>query len=914
MIQNGFLNQIAEALANIPNAELANTTVVLPNKRAKVFLIAAFQKKIEANVFLPKIVSIDDFVQEIAGIQLIDDIELIFEFYDVYQKLNIDSDIQSFDLFSNWAITLLQDFNEIDRYLIDSDKILKYLLDIDNIKKWGLTLDNQTPLTENYLNFWKELPKYYNGLYQQLITQKLGYQGMVYREATNNLYFFEFTNNYLFAGFNALNAAEELIFQHLLEIGKAKVYWDIDKVFLNDIYHDAGLFVRRFKKNWKYYKTNPLEWIDDRFSEPKVINVIGTPKSIGQAKIVGSIIDELITNNQSINSTSIVLSEEKLLIPVLTSLPASVSDMNITMGYSSKNNPVQILIAAIFKAHTNALNRSSYVFYYKDIIDIATHHLVVSIYDTSDLIHYIRTNNINFVTFEKISSISKGANLLNEIFSPWTDDPLAVLNRISNILFLFRENISNDIEVSQITKTFIFSVFKIINKLTNYFSKYPKYTSIKSLDQIYKQLISLAEVSFEGEPLKGLQLMGILETRVLDFETVIITSLNEGKFPAGKSQNSFIPYDVKREYNMPTYKEKDAIFSYHFYHLLQRAKNIFLLYNTESEGMDAGEMSRFITQLTVEKQPNHTLKHTIYNTEIPNNAYQPMVVAKCDQVYATLQYIANTRGLSPSSISSYIYNPIQFYTQNILGINDAKEVEEDIEANTLGTIIHKTLENLYIPFLNKILKVTDVEAMISKVNNEILLQFKSIYKEGEITKGKNYLAYEAAKHTVIAFLKIEIENIQSDDIVKVLFLEKQYATTFEHPTLPFPIKIKGNIDRIELRNGFIRIIDYKTGKVEKGNLKISTWEGLTQDYKNSKIIQLLIYVFLCRSEFSEYPISTGIISFKNLKEGFMPVTLADNNNKNDFIDSECMANFENELAVVILEIFDPKIAFEEKLN
>ncbi|HJY11610.1 MAG TPA: hypothetical protein VJ304_02420, partial [Flavobacterium sp.] len=315
------MQKIATIVIQDFSAKLAETTIILPNKRAKVFLIEALKKETNKTILSPEIISIEDFVQDVASIRSVDSIELLFEFYEVYLSVTEKQNQQSFELFANWAKTLLQDFNEIDRYLLDPAHVLSYLKDIEDIKKWGIEVENKTKLLENYIDFWKLLPLYYNSFYEHLLNKSIGYQGLIYREAVNNLNHFSNTisnRTFIFAGFNALNAAEEKIVQHLLALDQAKIYWDVDQAFLNDPYHDAGLFVRRFKENWKHYKANPFEWIVDDFSQSKNIQVIGTPKTIGQAKLAGSIIENLINENEisSLDKVAIVLGEENLLMPV----------------------------------------------------------------------------------------------------------------------------------------------------------------------------------------------------------------------------------------------------------------------------------------------------------------------------------------------------------------------------------------------------------------------------------------------------------------------------------------------------------------------------------------------------------------------------------------------------------------------
>jgi len=918
MNYNSFLSKLATVILDQFSDFYSDLIVILPSKRAKVFLIEELKNQTAETIFSPEIISIEDFIQTIAGIRSIDNIELLFEFYEVYLSVT-DKDPESFETFANWAKTLLQDFNEIDRYLLEPNKILKYLENIKEVEHWSVDSDKRTDLIDKYLIFWKKLPLYYHSLYNYLLHKGIGYQGLIYREAVNNLNHFTETikdKKYIFAGFNALNNAEEKIIQHLLALDKAKIYWDIDETFLTDSFHDAGLFQRRFKTTWPYYKTNPYEWITNDFIQEKNIQVVGTPKAIGQAKIVGQIIEKHSTLNQgNLQNVAVVLGEESLLMPILYSLPSNVDALNITMGYSSKNNPAQLLIAKLFKAHSNAISRnaSSYVFYYKDVLDILTHPLIEPYVNANELVNRINQNNYTFIVHKRILELQENPNeLFQLIFQKWDTSSVEILENLSKILLKIKSNLSTNIEEEKITNAFVYSIYKVINKMISYFSSHSNIDSVETLFAIYKQVIDVAEVSFEGEPLCGLQIMGVLESRVLDFETIIITSVNEGKFPAGKSSNSFIPYDVKKEYKLPTFKEKDAIYTYHFYHLLQRAKNVYLLYNSDSEGLDAGERSRFITQLEVEKQPNHTLAFQTYNAMVPEIAFQPLVIPKSEKVLLRLKEIAEN-GFSPSALTTYIRNPIQFYFQRILRISETEEVEENIALNTLGSIIHGTLEELYKPYIGKILIENDLKIGIKNIDDEVLKQFKLVYKEGEIKKGRNLLAFEVAKRNVLNFLKFEIESIKNGDIIQIIALEKRLERQLIHPNLPFPVTIGGNVDRIENRNGKIRIIDYKTGNVTKANVTLKSWKGLTEDLKNDKIIQILAYAFMFEPEANGLDIEAGIISFKNLKSGFLPFHFKEGKEIFEVISPEIMECYIEEMVVLLNEILSVEVPFEEKV-
>ncbi len=913
MNKTSFLGQCAIELLKRSKNSLENTTVVLPNKRAKVFLLNEIRKASNVSLFSPNIISIEELIQEISGIRSVDTIEILFEFYEVYVRLTEKEEAQSFDLFSSWAKTAIQDFNEIDRYLISPKNVFTYLTEIKALERWDVQPNEKTDLVDKHLKFWHLLPKYYEALYLSLLDKKIGYQGLIYREAVKNLSSFSkenIKNKFYFAGFNALNDAEEKIILHLNEFNNADVFWDIDEYFLNNEYHDVGLFIRRYKKDWKSFYTKPFEWISQEFQKEKSIQIIGTPKSIGQAKIAGKTIENLLSNGEKLDNCAIVLGDENLLLPVLNSLPKEADSLNITMGYPTKNNPANLLILNILKLHFNALKRSeaNYIYYYKDVISVINHPLIEPYLKSENVIQKIRNNNFTFFNYNTLNKLKEAEyNINQELFElllqPWTHLSISeILQLLKQILSKIKYYLQPNEEVEKLNKTFIFSVYSLVNKIESYNNKYNRIDSIESLLAIYKQMQDVSEVSFEGEPLSGLQIMGVLESRALDFKNIIVTSVNEGKFPSGKSQQSFIPYDIKKELGLPTYKEKDAIYSYHFYHLLFRADNIFLLYNTDSEGIDAGEKSRFLQQLEIEKLPNHTVETLNYNAVLPQKSYERMEVPKTESLLLRLKEIATDKGFSPSSLTSYIRNPMQFYFQRILRINEVDDVEENIAVNTLGTIIHDSLEKLYEPYLGQAL-TTDINAkMLSKIDEIVLDRFKETYKEGNIAKGKNYIAFEVAKRNIFNFLNVEKKAIENGEIIRVLETESSLDCTLKNDLLPYPIKIAGKVDRIEEREGIIRIIDYKTGKVLGSNLKISGFEGLTSEIKNDKVIQLLCYALMYKDKFGlpNEGIEAGIVSFKNLKSGFLPFQIEGQGR----IDNQILSNFTEELINLINDILD----------
>lgn len=908
MAQRSFLDQLAaEILTSYPNA--LELTVVLPNKRARIFLLEALRQQSEKPILAPRIVSVEELVTEMSGLKGVDNVALLFAFYSVYLDITPSDQVQTFDVFSNWALTLLQDFNEIDRYLLNPDRVFSYLKDIDDIKRWHIGQDEKTPLIEKYVGFWQQLPRYYQALQQRLRLEGTGYQGMIYREAIHNLEHVTATlpeNSLLFAGFNALNAAEETLFQHLLVTGKARVLWDADKAFLDDPLHDAGLFLRRYRSTWPYYRSHPFEWIGAAFSQPKDIRIIGTPKSVGQAYIVGKVLETLAatTPGRMAEDTAVVLGDESLMLPVLHALPDTFSELNITMGYPAKGNPVQVLLARLFRLHVNAGAKSGYVFYHKDLLEILDHPMMGRLGDYRALAAVLRRNNFTFIRPERLRALfGRDDATFDLIFSRWEGRPAESIGHLSEFLLSIRRTLDMADNADAITGAFVYTLFQTLNKLSGHCRSHPYVTTLDTVYSLYRQAVQLAEVSFEGEPLGGLQIMGVLESRVLDFDTVIVTSVNEGSFPAGKSSNSFIPHDVKRELGLPTYKEKDAIYTYHFYHLLQRARHVYLLYNTESEGLDAGEKSRFITQLEIETQPQHRLSHEIWNAPVPDGNNLPQSVEKSALVLSRLEAIA-AAGFSPSSLTTYIRNPIEFYFRRVLRIREADEVEENIAVNTLGTIIHGTLERLYQPLIGKKLTVEDIAGCEAGLDAEVAYQFREIYREGDIKKGKNLLAFEVARRHVSNYLKEEKKQLVEEQAdITVLALEQEYERWIEHPSLPYPVLLKGNVDRIERRNGRIRIVDFKTGRAEQRNLTLGDWDALIAT-EHDKIIQVLAYAYMYEEKAGGSPIEAGVISFKNLKSGFLGFRMK-GEQVPAVIDRQMLELYEKGLVGLLSEILDP---------
>lgn len=913
---------IFDVLQNLKDKgeDLSKLNFILPSKRAGVFLRQELSVIVNETIFSPNIISIEEFVEELAQLKSITNTELLFEFYNSYIALTPKVEQEPFENFSKWAQILLQDFNEIDRYLIPQEKIFGYLSAIKELENWHWSKDkNQTDLVKNYLKFWDKLKLYYKHYSDTLISKKTGYQGLIYREAVENIqnYCSTIKTKHIFLGFNALNTAEETIIQELIKNDLAEIFWDIDQQFIENQIHDAGLFTRAHKMNWKYFENNPFNWVTNYYSETKNIEILGVPKNIGQAKTIGSILKRLETKNPNLKSTAVVLGDENLLIPILNSIPSTIDKLNITMGFPLSSIPLASLFEQLFTIH----KKSSETYYYKDIISLLSHQYIQPLFiiehinHASLIIEIIKKNNLVYLSLSDLKSYSKhNSETLEILFNNWLNNVNNAIENCFKIIKIIKENLNLEKKENQLSLEYLYRFNKLFNELFRLNKDFNHINDISALFSIYKELLSSETLDFQGEPLEGLQVMGMLESRVLDFETVIISNVNEGVLPSGKSNNSFIPFDVKIENCLPTYKEKDAVYTYHFYRLLQRAKNVYILYNTEADVLTGGEKSRFINQLELEGI--HSIKHNIVAPKVPRINTGLKEIIKTDFVISQLKTIA-FQGFSPSSLTSYIRNPLDFYYQKLLGIKNLEDVEETVAANTMGTVVHDSLEALYLPFIGKHLEIDDIKKMNSQVDTKISEFFKKAYADGDMSKGKNLIIYEIAKRYVQNFLKLEIEDLKQGNTIKIIALEECAEIPLNIPELDFEVKLKGTVDRVDEYNGVTRIIDYKTGKVLDSEVSLVDWEDLTTDYKKySKSFQILAYAFMMNKQKPlNFPIETGVISFKNLNAGFLKFTKREQSrggNKDTLITQDTLNSYFEELKKLIIEICNPTINFIEK--
>lgn len=897
-----FISEVVDALI-LDDQNLSDLMIIVPSKRAGGVFRNTLSRKLKKTIFSPSIYSIEEFIEHISGLKAIDQTEQLFTLYDVYRSSTPEDHRESFAIFYGWAQTVLHDFNEIDRFLVDHRQCFDYLNAIQELNHWSKEAQS-TALIDTYLAFWKSLPAYYEAFSQRLQSQHKGHQGLVYRKAAEDIEFYIENNpkqRHVFFGFNALNTAEQHIIQALLATGNTKAYWDVDAWFLKNPKHEAGMFMRHYRETWPYYKNHPFEWIGNQYSTSKDIQVTAISQPVAQAKYVGSLLANI--SEEALHKTAVILSDEALLLPILNALPENIEAVNITMGVPLGQTPLASFFNALFLLHKKETARG---FYYKHVIALLQHQVLYPILGegAQQILEIIARENHIYLPHDLLEQLLRThcpTSNLDILFQSWNNDPTVAISLTLQCIDQIKISFQKDPSSHVLAFEYLFGFNRAFNKLKSLNDTYAFIADVSTLWRFYLDVLGSETLDLRGDPHKGLQIMGMLETRVLDFENVILTSVNEGILPAGKSTNSFIPYDVKVNYQLPTYKEKDAVYTYHFYRLLHRAKKIHLLYTTNSDGLGSSEKSRFILQMEVEGP--HRIDTTLAAPSFEVLPKTQKKVLKTPEILERLREIGKN-GFSPSSLATYIRNPLDFYYKYVLRINESDNVEETVAANTMGTIVHNTLESLYTPFLNKQVEPILIDGLFPLIEKEVAHQFEQSYGLTQIELGKNLIINKVVCRYIENYLNFEKRRLQKGDRVYIKGLETPLKVLL-------PIQntyLRGTVDLVEERNDVLHIVDYKTGKAERRNLSPTSWEDLLDPSGTfEKGFQVLTYAYMMyKQQGLSFPVKAGIVSFKNLKAGFLPFTF----DKSTEITEETLRSFEGILTRLIEEIFNPEIGFE----
>ena len=890
-----FIESVVTDLLEI-QTNFLNTTLILPGKRPMLFFREEFQRQAK-NIILPQMKSIEELMSDLSGLEIISGINLWFKAYQAYKKVVTKPD--TFEEFIKWGPTVLKDFDDIDASLEPANKILDYLVSVERINQWGegKIEIGKNEVIQNHLTFWGIVSKLYFQLQQDLIDAKEGYAGMVFRIASEkvNEIVEDRSQHYIFAGFNALTKAEQALIFRLEKENIATLYWDVDRYYYTNPNQEAGSFLRKYKE-----KIKPINWIVDEFSKPKNLNTIGVAKQVGQAKYIADLIKNL--SEEEIKNTALILADEAILPAILNSLPDNISHLNISMGIPLRSVPLAQFFKSIFELQMNRekLGKGS-LFYFKNVLQILENK-TLSHYSSDEsrkLIHDIRTQNRIFNSPNSIQS-ALGESIFKSLFQIPTNITSFIHHLKDWTDQLLHHPAMNDL----LTKEYLFYFKKVFNQLHENLLQVDDIKDYRTLFLLYNKIVQSESVAFIGEPLKGLQLMGLLETRLLNFDTIIMTSVNDQILPLGRQNNTFIPYDIRKQMKLNTFTENDSIYAYHFYRLVQRAKNAYFVYDTEADGMGTGEKSRFLAQIKFESQ--HKLNESF---AAPNFISKPLKEIIVPKTYETMKKLLSWAdyGISPSSLSTYLRNPLDFYEQRVFNVKDVEEAEETVSARTLGNIVHGALEDLYLPYLSKILTENDFKIIEKSKNNALQEHFRKEYKDGHLDKGPNYLIYKIAERIVDGVLTKDAKTAKENEFI-IRALESKHEVDFPL-TNGKTVKLRGIIDRIDSVNNQLRIIDYKTGFAKDISVKTEEIEVVYQKEDKAKQLQLIFYahLFYGDAKYQNQPIELCIYPIKFPNKELIKLSV----DKNTTIDYSIVENSTIPMALLIEEILNQEIPFKQ---
>ncbi|MEI7491053.1 MAG: PD-(D/E)XK nuclease family protein [Bacteroidota bacterium] len=935
---NAFLEQTAEYLVSAYGDRVSKLCIVLPNLRAGLFLRKFLSARLNKTIWSPVICSAEDFLATVAGLRPVEPLQLLFKLYSIHCSIEQEK-AQAFEDFIQWAPQLLNDFDEVDRYLTDARQLFSALTDTRAISVWNPENRPLTDFEKQYLRFYNSLYPYYSMIVDDLLKNKQAYPGLMYRMASLGIEKFSEKlpwEKVVFVGFNSLTAAEEKVMEVLHRLGKSEFLWDADTYYLNDQGHEAGEFLRHNLKKWG---GREFRWISSGIAaNPKTIRITGVPNNVSQAVLAGEIVK---TANTFDERTVVVLHDEKLLIPLLYSLPGEAREMNITMGLPLSQTPLIDLISVVFRMQLNrekfASNRGKGTrqFYFRDVLALLRHPYVSGMatrlmegnhFVFDSILESVSQGNKVFISSDEILDPGTGlfsfnASFLKPFLSDWHSPVEAVL-ALKEIIGSLRDHLIT--EKGSLELEYLFSFSKIIHQLEGLFKAYPEAVkTTQTLAGLLKQAAENVTLPFYGEPLKGMQVMGLMETRGLDFDTIIMLSCNENLLPRGRTGNTFIPLDLKLEFKLPTYRQKDAVYAYHFYRLLQRAKTIHLLYNSEPGEFGGGEMSRFLQQILSElKNANSSAdikEELLVMTPSPSNLTPGISIEKDHTIECLLKEKAE-KGFSPTALNNFRACPLKFYFSDIAGLKEPDEMEEEIDNRILGNIVHNALHRLYKGFAGQELDVSAISRMKSGADKAIDEACGKEFSGRDVNYGRNLLLVRVGKMMLKRFLDSEIKTIQSfkeeGEYISIIGLEQRLERSIDLPLAgkQVSVKIKGFADRIDAGRKFIRIIDYKTGSTDKKRTKVDSWAGFATDPSKDHAFQLLAYCWMYSPRVKNAAgITAGIISLRKLKEGLITVAVpsAEDGDSQDKLSAADLAAFETSLKQVLFSIFDKATGFTQ---
>ena len=903
-----FLNQIISELLN-QNKDLSEYNLVLPGKRPVVFIKQILKEK-QYSGFLPNFFTIEDLIKEISEKQSVQGISLWLFAFEIYREIQPNED---FSNFLKWFPTLLKDWDDMLKFSQSDKAVLEYMFDEERIKNWSENLgeSEETP-RKKFLNFWQKMNLFLPILKQRLNEKNWATSGMTHEFARNKIEDFAQKTNqkFVFCGFNAFTPVEEKLVRNLLQWDKAQCFFQADEYYINDEKQEAGKFLRQIK-TWKEFNgSRNFQWLENDFSKQKNIKVYEVSGNITQTKVLPEIFKEI--SDENLSNTAVILLDENLL-PASLDAMNSVKHLNITMGFPLKNLGFSNAIKQLFYLQKQ-LEKKDSSYYYNDVLlvleELPNDEIDLEI--ISNFKSKIEERNIVYISKKQFTEF-----LYNLSYFKLFEKPKSIIEFLDLLIaFCYQLKFRNLDDILYENISHFEKSFKIIK---NHILPYTFDIKMETLEVLINQLVNSETIDFEGEPLQGLQVMGLLETRLLNFENIILLSANEGKLPLGNSQNTYIPFDVRQHFGLHTFLENDSIYAYHFYRLIQDSKNVHLLFNALSSGVNTGEQSRFITQLEIEDSHHQIEKVVIENSSDPIQQ-ELMRIEKTPKVLEKLNDWKSR--ISASHLTSYIYNPIDFYLTKILGTKETSEIEEELSQRSYGNLVHYALQEIYQKFIGKKLTINDLqfsdEAINEVINNAIL---KLNHQIEFYEKGMNFIHKSIAERVVRNVLEYDRKLVEDGNTLEILSVEGNFENVdfYLDEEKTDKVSFYGFIDRIDRLNGTLRIIDYKTAKTKNLSLsapkKEEDFDKFAQlffrdHYKQAMQLCVYAYSVLNQKKYPDHFVECGIWSFAEVNKGVQNLQIFGQSE----ISDNLLENPMNSIKNVIEEILNPKIDFVENVK
>lgn len=938
-----FLYQVASLFYEKWGAEVSRLAFVFPNRRTGLFFQKYLSEVADIPLFSPTILTINDLFIQLSGKQSADRISMLFTLYDIYIRQS--GSTETFDEFLYWGEMLLNDFDDIDKYMANARMLFSNVTDLREIENdFDFLSDEQiaairsfwssfyprgdTPNQQQFLAVWQVLYDLYEEFRATLAAEGKGYEGMIFREVVESMERGESPDlpyeQIVFVGLNALSVSEERFLAQLQKRKIADFYWDYVSDKVTDPDNKASYFVSRNRKSFpSSMKLPPEEKVKTE------IEVIGIPSGIGQAKHVYTLLSdwckEAEMSSEEALRTAVILPDEHLLIPVLNAIPEQIRRINVTMGYPLAGTPVASLIEYILALQKNVryIDRNP-LFYFRDVLPVLNHRYILSTSPEiiSSLVKEITENNKIYISHTELGKTP----LLEILFTPVTgveafsDYLIKVLEELNKVMSALSDEEEEDatLRTNDLEQEFIFHYFTTVNRMKEVMKDARIEMKIDTFFRLLKRVTDTITIPFHGEPLSGLQIMGVLETRALDFDRLIILSMNEGIFPQRKAANSFIPYNLRRGFGLPTYEHQDSVWAYHFYRLIERASHVSLLYDTRSNGLQTGEVSRFVHQLHYHYEVPMRDKLVVYN--VSSSKTPPLAVPKREDIMRRLDAYrkGGSKAISASAINTYLDCPLKFYFSVVEGIREEEEVSETIESDVFGSILHKVMEELYKPFQGKMVTVDLLKAIrkdTALLTGAIARAFASEFFKTEVVRsltGQNYLIGEMIRKYVEKILE------RDGKLTPFVYIESErkingLISLSDHSE----IRLKGFIDRVDEVRDAIRIIDYKSGS---GTTTFSSIESLFNKEEKDRakaVMQVFMYCWMYAhlTENKGKTIQPGIYYVRSLfSDPFDPsvyhrIERGKSEKVEDF--SGYAQAFEEGLRGCLDEIFNPEIPFTQ---